>query len=164
MTQTTPPALPAPESENSGFDLRRIVIIAAAGLIGLIVVLFIVALLLSGLSDVEGAGEVVRLVRDLVIIFLAVEGVLIVLALAVLVLQLARLINLIQTEIKPILENTQETVKTAQGTVEFMSSNLTEPIVRASGFMAGMSVLTSQLFGLRRALQRNGRGDDGEER
>jgi hypothetical protein len=163
MTQSTPPALPAPESQESGFNLRRIVIIAAGGLIGLIVVLFIVALLLSGLSDVEGAGEVVRLVRDLVIIFLAVEGVLIVLALAVLVLQLARLINLIQTEIKPILENTQETVKTAQGTVEFMSSNLTEPIVRASGFMAGMSVMMGQLFGIRRALQRNGRGDDGEE-
>jgi hypothetical protein len=163
MTQSTPPALPAPESQESGFNLRRIVIIAAGGLIGLIVVLFIIALLLSGLSDVEGAGEVVRLVRDLVIIFLAVEGVLIVLALAVLVLQLARLINLIQTEIKPILENTQETVKTAQGTVEFMSSNLTEPIVRASGFMAGMSVMMGQLFGIRRALQRNGRGDDGEE-
>jgi hypothetical protein len=162
MTQPTPPALPAPEPQESGFNLRRIVLIAAGGLIGLIVVLFIVALLLSGLSDVEGAGEVVRLVRDLVIIFLAVEGVLIVLALAILVLQLARLINLIQTEIKPILENTQETVKTAQGTVEFMSNNLTEPIVRASGFMAGMSVLMTQLFGIRRALQRNGRGDDGE--
>jgi len=62
-------------------------------------------------------------------------------------------VNLLQTEVKPILENTQETVKTAQSTVEFMSENLTEPVIRASGFLSGASVMITNLFGIRRAVR-----------
>ena len=142
-----------PQAEQSqGFDIRRIVLIASGVIIGLIVVLFLIALLIS--TGGESVGSVVRTIRDLVIIFLALEGVLIIFGLAVLTLQVARLVNLLQTEVKPILENTQETVKAAQGTVEFVGSNITEPIISASGFMAGVSVLFSNVFGIRRALKR----------
>ncbi|MBK9749743.1 MAG: hypothetical protein IPO91_23615 [Chloroflexi bacterium] len=142
-----------PQTEQGqGFDIRRIVLIASGVIIGLIVLLFLIALLIS--TGGESVGSVVRVIRDLVIIFLALEGVLIILGLAVLTLQVARLVNLLQTEVKPILENTQETVKTAQGTVEFVGSNLAEPVIAASGFMAGMSVLVGNVFGIRRALKR----------
>ncbi|MBK8028162.1 MAG: hypothetical protein J0M07_26275 [Anaerolineae bacterium] len=142
-----------PQTEQGqGFDIRRIVLIASGVIIGLIVLLFLIALLIS--TGGESVGSVVRIIRDLVIIFLALEGVLIILGLAVLTLQVARLVNLLQTEVKPILENTQETVKTAQGTVEFVGSNLAEPVIAASGFMAGMSVLVGNVFGIRRALKR----------
>lgn len=142
-----------PQTEQGqGFDIRRIVLIASGVIIGLIVLLFLIALLIS--TGGESVGSVVRTIRDLVIIFLALEGVLIILGLAVLTLQVARLVNLLQTEVKPILENTQETVKTAQGTVEFVGSNIAEPVIAASGFMAGMSVLLGNVFGIRRALKR----------
>jgi hypothetical protein len=139
-----------PQAERS-FDIRRIVLIAVGVLIGLIVVLFLIALLISTGGD--SLGNVVRVIRDLVIIFLALEGVLIILGLALLTLQVARLVNLLQTEVKPILENTQETVKTAQGTVEFVGNNIAEPVIAASGFFAGVSVLVTNLFGIRRALK-----------
>ncbi|MDZ4765219.1 MAG: hypothetical protein SGI73_11770 [Chloroflexota bacterium] len=157
VPQLTPPALVTPPAEapsSGGWSLRRILIVAVGGLFGVFALLFIVALLLSGVSDVEGIGSVVRLARDLVIIFLALEGALIVLALAVLILQIARLVNLIQTEVKPILENTQETLKTARGTVEFMSGNITQPLVRAGGFFAALSVMLNSVFGLRRAVKK----------
>ena len=147
----TTPAQPN-ESAPSGMNLRRIVLIASAALIGLIVLLFVIALVLTLVTGGDFAATI-RVIRDLVIIFLALEGILIILSVAVLALQVARLVNLLQTEVKPILENTQETVKTAQGTVEFMSDNLTEPVIRASGFLAGMSVLVTNLFGIRRALR-----------
>jgi hypothetical protein len=152
VPQLTPPPIPPPA--EGGWSLRRIVIIAVGGLFGLFALLFVIALLLSGVSDVEGMGAVVRLARDLVIIFLALEGALIVLALGVLILQIARLINLIQTEVKPILENTQETLKTARGTVEFMSGNITQPLVRAGGFFAALSIMLNSVFGLRRAVKK----------
>lgn len=139
-----------PQTESS-FNARRIVLIATGAIIGLIVFFFLLALLIS--TGDEALTDAIRIIRDLVIIFLALEGVLIILGLAVLTLQLARLVNLLQTEVKPILENTQETVKTAQGTVEFVGSNLAEPVIAASGFFAGMSVLVSNLFGIRRALK-----------
>jgi len=141
------------EEKSSSLNLKRVVIFAAAGLLGAIVLLFILAVVLALTTNLEQSGAVIRLIRDLVIIFLVLEGVLIIFALAILILQVAKLINLLQTEVKPILENTQETVKTAQGTVKFVSENALAPIVRVSSFFAGVSVLLRELFGLRRALQ-----------
>lgn len=151
-TESLPTPTPAEPSGRSNFDVRRIVLIASAVLIGLIVLLFVVALVLTLATGGDFAATI-RVIRDLVIIFMALEGILIILSLAILALQVARLVNLLQTEVKPILENTQETVKTAQGTVQFMSENLTEPVIRASGFLAGSSVLLSNLFGIRRAVR-----------
>lgn len=150
---TLPPPVTPQDPPSSGWDIRRILILGSAALIGLMVLLFAVALILTLVTQGDFAATV-RIIRDLVIIFLALEGILIIISLAVLALQLARLVNLLQTEVKPILENTQETVKTAQTTVEFMSENLTSPVIKASGFFAGTSVLFGNLFGIRRALRR----------
>ena len=144
--------MPASPGGRSSFDVKRIVLIASAALIGLLVLLFVIALVLTLATGGDFAATI-RIVRDLVIIFLALEGILIILSVAVLALQVARLVNLLQNEVKPILENTQETVKTAQGTVQFMSENLTTPVVRAGGFLAGASVLISNIFGIRRAVR-----------
>ncbi len=114
------------------------------------VLLLVIALVLT-LVDGGRFRLDIRIIRDLVIIFLSLEGMLIIMSLAVLTLQVARLVNLLQTEVKPILENTQETVKTAQRTVGFMSDNLAEPMMRASGFWRGRRSLIGNLFGIRRA-------------
>jgi hypothetical protein len=149
-----PPTTPQEKASGGGFDIRRIVIIASAALIGLFVLLFVVALILTLVSQGDFAATI-RIIRDLVIIFLSLEGILIILSLAALTLQVARLVNLLQSEVKPILENTQETVKTAQTTVEFMSENITSPVIKASGFLAGASVLLGDIFGIRRVLRRS---------
>lgn len=161
----------SPESQESraggtgrarSMSLKRVVILVTAVLIGAILLLFILALVIALTSDLQQSSAVIRVIRDLVIIFLALEGILIVLALGILVLQVAKLINLLQTEVRPILENTQQTVKTAQGTVEFVSQNALAPILRLSGFLAGASVLTRELFGIRRAIRRSG-DEDGRD-
>ena len=152
MSNMAPPALPEPQ-EVSGFDVKRIVIIASAVLIGIVVVLFVLALVLTVATQGDFAATI-STIRDLVIIFLALEGILIIISVAVLTLQVAKLVNLLQNEVKPILINTQETVKTAQNTVEFMSENIAEPVIRASGFATGFSVMVRDLFGIRRAIRR----------
>ena len=77
-------------------------------------------------------------VRDIFIIFMALESFLVGAALIVLIIQLASLINLLQNEIKPILQSTSETVNTLRGTTEFLSENLVEPVIKLNSYLAGL--------------------------
>lgn len=86
--------------------------------------------------------EQTETLRDVFIIFMALEFLVIGLALIVLIVQLARLTALIQNEVQPILESTEDTVKTLRGTTSFLSKNLVEPVVRVN----------SSVSALRRAL------------
>lgn len=140
--------------EEAGSPLVRVVVIASVVLIGLVVGIFVIALLIAQ-GDVEKLAPIIQIVRDLVIILLALEGILIILALAVLIVQVARLINLLQNEFKPILQNTQDTLKSAKGTIDFVGDNVAEPVIRASSFFAGLGVLVGNLIGIRRAIRRS---------
>ncbi len=148
---TTAPT-PSPAPEKKRFDLRRVIIIATSALIGVIILLFTITLLLAA-NDIEQTEQVIRLFRDLMIIFLALEGILVILALAILIIQIAQLVNIIQNEVQPILENTQDAVETANVTVRFVSKNVASPLIAFSSFFAGLSSLFGSLFGLRRAIR-----------
>ncbi len=76
-------------------------------------------------------------VRDIFIIFLAFESLVIGLALIILVIQLATLINLIQNELRPIIQNTQETVNNLKGTTQFLSEQLVTPVIKLNSYLAG---------------------------
>ncbi|MBZ0302353.1 MAG: hypothetical protein K8J31_21580 [Anaerolineae bacterium] len=128
--------------------------IVAGVLMGIVALVFLLGLLLALFSDVDQAAPRVQIIRDIFIIILALQGIFVIGALAVLILQIARLINLLQNEVMPILKNTEETVNTARGTVEFVGSNLAEPVIRVNGFLVAISVLLRELFGIRRALRR----------
>lgn len=166
MNASPPGAVSAPPAPDSAperrFPLKRVVLLAAGGLIGIIVLLFVITLLLAA-NNIEQTEQVIRLLRDLMIIFLALEGILIILALAVLILQIAQLVNVLQNEVKPILENTRDAAETANTTVQFVSKQVTGPLVAAGGFLAALSSLLSSLFGIRRAVRhtREEEGSDG---
>ena len=80
-------------------------------------------------------------IRDIFIIVLAVESLLLGVALVILVVQLAVLTNLVQNEVKPILESTKEAVSTVKGTSKFISDKAVAPIISVSGFFAGIRKL-----------------------
>jgi ABC-type sugar transport system permease subunit len=139
-------------AETSRWPFQRVVKYIAIGVVALIVLMFLFGLLLALLTNVEATAPRIQIIRDIFIIILALQGILVVLGLVVLIMQVARLVNLLQNEIMPILEDTKDTVSTARGTVEFVGSNLTEPIVRAGGFLAGTRVLIREVGGIRRAV------------
>lgn len=76
-------------------------------------------------------------IRDVAIIFVALEILILNALLIVLVWQLWRLVKMIQTEVKPIIQDTQETVGTVRGTADFVSTNVVEPVVKTSSKLAG---------------------------
>jgi hypothetical protein len=80
-------------------------------------------------------------IRDVFIIIMAFESLLIGAVLVILIIQLARLTNLLQNEIKPILDSTNETVSTLRGTTVFLSNNLSEPLIKLNEYFAGFMKL-----------------------
>lgn len=88
-------------------------------------------------------------IRDIFIIVVALESLVIGVALIVLIVQLASLINLLQNEVKPILHATSETVNTLRGTAEFLGENVVEPVIKLNGYLAGMYRML-ELMGIRK--------------
>jgi hypothetical protein len=137
--QTTPPS-PLQTSYQAGTSpeqLRQ----QRAMIIGIVLTalafLTIIALVTVGLLSQD--ADTTSKIADVFIIFMALEALVIGLVLVVLIIQLARLINLLQNEIKPIVESTNETVSTLRGTTQFISDNVSEPVIRLNEYMAGAS-------------------------
>jgi hypothetical protein len=107
-------------------------------LLGLGAVL-ILALIGFGLIKLLQPGTDTGRIRDIFIIFMALEFLLIGIVMIILIIQLARLSLLLQNEISPILESTQETANTLRGTTEFMSEHLVEPVMKLNQYLAGMN-------------------------
>lgn len=103
-----------------------------AGVVVLLLLITAAVLLLRADNDTTGR------VRDVFIIFMALESLVIGVALIVLIVQLATLINLLQNELKPIIQSTNETVNTLRGTVTFISDNVSEPIIKLNAYLAGL--------------------------
>ncbi len=115
----------------------------------IIAVLFI-GLIITGIIILsQQSQEVTGKVRDIFIILLAVEMFIIGVALIVLIIQLASLSNLLQNEVKPILDSTTETVNDLKGTVKFLSDNVTEPVIKLYQSMAGINRLL-QMFKIKK--------------
>jgi len=77
-------------------------------------------------------------IRDIVIIFMAVESLIIGVTLILLLVQLARLTALLQNEIRPILDSTNETLSTLKGTTTFLSDNLVKPVMKANSTFSAL--------------------------
>lgn len=109
-------------------------------IIGAVVVL---GLLITGLVFLLQPGTDTARVRDIFIIFMALEFLLIGIVMIILIVQLARLTLLLQNEIKPILDSTNETANTLKGTTQFLSEHLVEPVLKMNQYLAGLTKLVN---------------------
>lgn len=77
-------------------------------------------------------------IRDVFIIVVALETLVVGVALIVLLIQLASLINLVQNELEPILESTRETINSLRGTTEFLGESVVEPVIKVNSYLASV--------------------------
>lgn len=138
-SEKTPEIVPTPQLEeainNQETDSRskRIVTII---IIGVVVLLALLGIAIYFLLQ---PGTPTDRIRDVFIIVVALESLVIGVALIILIVQLASLINLLQNEVRPILTATSDTVNTLRGTVEFLGENMVEPVIKLNGYLAGMN-------------------------
>lgn len=146
---------PAPQGRGWFFwPLIGLGVLVAIFLIGLIS-----AVLIALLASPDDAANWIGMIRDIFIIFLAMEGMLMGIALIVLILQLAALVNLLQNEVGPIVDNANETVTTIRGTAQFVSQNVIEPVVKFGALTAGVGGVLREALRIRRTIKNAGGKD-----
>lgn len=136
--ETNPPAEAVKEESPKQ---SRVIIISIC------VILFIIILIGLAVWGLLQPSTDTTKIRDIFIIFMAAESFIIGVSLIILMIQLARLINLLQNEIKPIINSTNETVNTLRGTTVFLSDNLVKPVMKLNEYMAGFQQMT-KIFGI----------------
>jgi len=133
----------APEPGPQEQKMKRIMIGVIIGVIVLLILLGVAIFFL--LQPATPTDKI----RDIFIIVVALESLFIGVAVIVLIVQLASLINLLQNEVRPILTATNETVNHLRGTAEFLGENVVEPVIKLNGYLAGMNRVI-ELMGIRK--------------
>ncbi len=123
--------------------MRMIVIVA------IIAAIVILALLVVAVVLLLQPGVPTDRIRDIFIIVVSFETLVVGVALIVLLVQVASLINLLQNEVRPILDATQETVRTLRGTAAFLSENVVDPVIKLNGYLASIQRVL-ELMGVKR--------------
>lgn len=77
-------------------------------------------------------------IKDVVIIFLAILSLLASITFVVMLVQVARFVNLLQNEIRPIVESTNETISNLRGTTEFLGDHVAQPVITIAQYAAAL--------------------------
>jgi len=84
---------------------------------------------------------------DIFVILVALASIVALVLIALLVVEVLGLVRQVRGEIKPLVDQAQQTVRTVQGTTEFVSAGLVKPAIQtasiASGVLRTISVLRS---------------------
>lgn len=150
----TPEPIPQPQPTPEELAAQREAerqqrIIATWAIIGLVALVALIGTAIYFLVRPETDAVLVSRIRDIFLIFMALESLLIGVALIVLIVQVASLINLMQNEVRPILKATNEAVNTLRGTAEFLGESVVEPVIKLNGYLAGLQRVL-ELMGLKR--------------
>jgi hypothetical protein len=107
----------------------------------LFLVLLIAAIVLMAMNE-----EATQVIRDIAIVFVAVETFLIGLAILLLIFQIQTLIQVLRDEVQPLLRSVNDTASTVRGTTAFVSQNVVSPFIKVAGFTAALQRVTSDLI------------------
>jgi hypothetical protein len=141
-----PPTMTPQEMAARSAQQRQMRTVVIVGVIAAVVILAVLIVLVYALLQ---PGVPTDRIRDVFIIVVAFETLVVGVALIVLLVQLASLINLLQNEVRPILEATSETVRTLRGTAEFLGENVVEPVIKLNAYLASIQRVL-ELMGIKR--------------
>ncbi|MBM3134615.1 MAG: hypothetical protein FJZ89_04865 [Chloroflexi bacterium] len=117
--------------------------------VGIIVVLLVVAGLVA-LSYWAFATDGLNGLKNLAIVLLALETIVVTALLVVVVLLLARLVGMLQEEIAPVLKSVQQTASTVRGTTTFVSDTFVSPLIQIASALSGLSGTIKAVLGSKR--------------
>ncbi|MBN1439844.1 MAG: hypothetical protein JW929_10580 [Anaerolineales bacterium] len=118
---------------------------------GLLLALLVAAA--AGLAFLSQDEALTRTARDVFLILLALEFMVVGVALIVLVVHLSRLILLIEMEIRPMLENANETLDALRGTTLFLNETVVEPVLKLQSSLAGIQRILEVMGVFRRPFK-----------
>jgi hypothetical protein len=142
--------VPSSEAPSEGTkSVQRGIVVATVLLVFFGLVLIGLAIFLA--SNPRNTGPGVRIVRDLLIIAMALEIIVVGAAFTLFLIQLARLVNLVHNEVEPLIDAASDTINTVRGTAAFLSKNLVEPVTSVSSTLRGVSKVVGDVDAIRKA-------------
>jgi hypothetical protein len=84
-------------------------------------------------------------ILDIVIILVALTSLVALGLIAVLIMEVIGLVRQVRGEIRPLIDQAQQTVRTVQGTTEFVSTGLLKPAIQTASIAAGVARTISVL-------------------
>ena len=105
----------------------------------------IAVLILLGFAAMIAAGVIAE-VRDVVIILLATESLIIGGVTLFLLYQMIMLVTLLREELIPLIQSAQETVNSARGTTVYVSRKIVVPTAKAATTVARLQAMARVLF------------------
>lgn len=126
------------ETENTQLITSEEATLDSKTKIGLIIGGIVLLALFIGAVIFLLNSEKTPTIRDIFVILLGFELFIIGFAAILLIVQTARLINMFQHEIKPVLDAANETMSTFRGTALFISDALVQPVIKLNGYFASI--------------------------
>lgn len=118
-------------------------------IIACIAVVIIVALLVGAGFFLRSRPDDTSFLRDIAIIILAFETLVVIFFLGVMTVLLIYMILTLEREIKPVLNATSETIYTVRGTTTFVSDTVVSPIMQAASVVGAVKGVAQAIAGLR---------------
>lgn len=134
--------------DRSGSKITRLIKLTA--ILGILFILVLIgAALAAALTDAESWAPIIRIFRDIFLLILILESVLVIAALAILMLQAAGFLIMLKSEVKPIIENARETTRLSRATAQFINSNAVDPLIQIKSFLSGLLVFLREMIRIR---------------
>lgn len=150
-TQTPNSSLEEDNNESSGMSLSRIAMIIIIVII-IVILLPLILALIAALTASETWLPVIQILRNIMEVIFVIEGILVIGAIAILIVQISRFVTMLNVEIKPILDNARETTKATKATAQFVSKNTADPLIRIKAFFAGLTTFIREILRIRRLI------------
>lgn len=117
--------------------------------IGVYIIILLVSIIAGGiiwylLLDTTPTEKI----KNMMIIIFTTEIILIGFSFLILVLQVAKMFNLVQNEIKPLLVSVNETMNTVKGTALFITDSIAKPVLQFNSYFAGFKKLMETISAL----------------
>ena len=117
-------------------------------ILGSILGIVLIGLFIWGVIWLAGSKQAeLAAVRDILIIALALESCFFGIIMLLMLVMIVRLVNMLEYEVKPILQKTDEAIGNIRGTTTFVSKNVVKPVNEARIQVAGFRRAMKTLFG-----------------
>jgi hypothetical protein len=163
--QEARPPGPAADATGASSGAKTSRFILAAAILGILAILILIAAALAAaLTDAAAWAPVIEILRDVFLLILLIESILVIAALAILMLQVAGFLIMLKTEAKPILDNARETTRVSKATAQFINSNAVDPLIQIKSFLSGLLAFLRELIRIRKlAASSEPRPDQSDE-
>jgi len=136
------PSIQPPQLEQEKLVPTKYVV-GGVVIVTILTVLFIATIVFLA----NNYAPTIEALRDIFVIILSLVSCLFGIIIVILTVMVVRLVNMIEFEIKPVLERTNETMMMVRGTTTFMSENIVKPATTASGYAAAIRQGWKAMFG-----------------